>query len=275
MAAAALRLAALVAGSPEPAPTDPTCVRAEYFVLEEVEAGTDVLASAPVPGREPAPLRELGLAVLRQSRDGERLLLEWELHFADPEGPDTRVHHVELREQGLARCVWREYRPGSGRTLFLEELDSGVLRSVEWGGEAGLREEFVPLPGSRFPLELIEALRDGRAPTGPLSLYEPLTGRHGPVVLAPAPLGLASPAAFASVDLRAPARTFALRRPDGTLALALRFEGAELTAFQWQAGNARARRISAEAWRRMLSELRAKDRSADAPSADSQPSPID
>lgn len=239
-----------------PAPFFPTATREEHFVLELVDASGSGDGALTTP---PAEAREIGLAVLRRHHQGGRLLLEWDLRFAVPGEPDTRVHHVEVLEDGRTRFVWREYRPGSGRTLFIDELAPGQLRSIEWGGRDGLRADLEVPAEARFPLRLVEDLRTGRARAGVLPVYDPLTGGHASLVLE------TRAASWAGSSFRVAGRrerTALLSRTDGTLAGAYRFEGVELVAFQWQAGGARGRRIPADAWRRRLERLDQADRPA-------------
>jgi hypothetical protein len=268
----AFALAQLIGFAAEHAGPEPGSVgrvpleRAECFVLEltgPAADGSDALEAAAGEGDE------VGLALLRERREGGRTMLEWQLRFAVEGAIDTRVHHVELREGDLRRLVWREYRPGAGRTLFLEELPGGELRAVEWGGREGRRTS-GDLPGDGlFPLELLERARDARGSARleaeRLALFDVLEQRFEPVVLDASPSAAARPAAFApsgGVHEHPRRRTVEVRRRDGSLAAAYRFAGSELEAFQWQAGTARGRRIDAEEWQRLsrrLDELDASD----------------
>jgi hypothetical protein len=276
LAFALAHLAGLVAGQGSAGaalPGGSGCV--EHFALELVPSASDALGAlgaleAPWVGAE-----EVGLAVLRQRREGCSAVLEWELRFAVPGELDTRVHHVEVEDGAQRKLVWREYRPGAGRTLFLEELADDLtggaeLRTVEWGGRDGLREEVAEPEGGLFPLELLERARAGRLAADEVALFEPLEGRFEPVEIQTRDVA-ARPAAFAWSAGAGPAgpssaapvlaRTLELRRRDGSLAGAYRFAGSELVAFQWQAGGARGRRISAEEWLRRTERLDQADAS--------------
>lgn len=254
--------AALGVGSGSPS----GCV--EHFALELAGPGPAALEAAW------ADAEEVGLAVLRQRREGCRAVLEWELRFAVPGEVDTRVHHVEVQDGARTKLVWREYRPGAGRTLFLEEQAGGAeLRAVEWGGRDGLREELSQPEGALFPLELVERARAARLGAGEVALFDALEQRFEPVEISTRVDVAARPAAFAwsarpdrdepwaAEPARALARTLEIRRRDGSLAGAYRFVGSELVAFQWQAGGARGRRISADEWLRRTERLDQADSS--------------
>ncbi len=235
-------------------------VRTEYFVLEVVPADLPVLDA---PATE---ARELGLAQLRKRRDGDTLVLEWELRFREEGGMDTRVHQVECFDGQHHKFVWREFRPGAGRTLFVEEqlpsggspLDPdapGALRSIEWGGTDGLREDLVAPPRAHFPLDLIERARSSSVRAGELQVFEALERRFQTVTLSTRLEARAQPASFGAQGTSTPPRTVELRRPDGSLAGAYRFVGAQLESFQWQAGSARGRRVPRAEWLRRHKRL--------------------
>ena len=252
--------------------SEPSSGRVEHFALELTGSEADALAA---PESE---AQGIGLAVLRQRHEGRRTVLEWELRFEVQGEVDTRVHHVEVHQGAETKLVWREYRPGAGRTLIL--LASGdELRTVEWGGRDGLREEVAQPEGGLFPLELLERARAARLAEGEIALFEPLDQRFEPVELFTRVEAGARPASFelpgsdgqsvqhrtkaggAADPARPLARTLAIHRRDGSLAGAYRFVGSDLVAFQWQAGGARGRRIPADEWRRRTERLDQADRS--------------
>jgi hypothetical protein len=248
--------------------SEPASGRVEHFALELTASEADALVAPEVEAEG------IGLAVLRQRREGPRTVLEWELRFEVPGEVDTRVHHVEVHEGAETKLVWREYRPGAGRTLIL--LASGAeLRTVEWGGRDGLREEVAQPEGGLFPLELLERARAARLSEGEVALFEPLDQRFERVELFTRVEAGAHPASFAppacgdqperwAADSARLARTLAIHRRDGSLAGAYRFVGSDLVAFQWQAGAARGRRIPADEWRRRSERLDQAD-SSDGP----------
>lgn len=208
---------------------------AEYFVLE--------LAPAPDAPR-PALPTEVGLATWRRRVEADGQQCEWELRFRDD---DTRVLQVERVRDGRRELVWREWRPGSGRTLLASrDPASASIELVEWGRRQSLRLRFEAAGAALFPLELLELARRGELAAGPLTLFDPLSRSLSEVR-----------AAITVADRPEPSaeRTLALSRPDGTCAGTWRLRGEELLGFRWQDGGLEARRIDAEEHARRLAAM--------------------
>ncbi len=221
-------------GPPEPAQQ----LEQEFFALE--------LAG---PANSAAP-QSVGLAVWRRRLGEHGAQCEWELRFKEH---DTRVQHVERELEHARELVWREWRPGSGRTLHADRAaGSSVLSIVEWGRAQGLRMQLEGPGAVAFPLEVLERLRRGEWNAGELAVFDPLSRsieawRVETTTTAP------------TVDDQtrgvAPLRHVELRRVDGTSAGSYDFRGTELTSFRWQNGALTARRISADEHARAASEL--------------------
>jgi len=108
----------------------PATPREEFFVLEEpIEPG-----QAPaLEGGPSLELRAVGLAIARRLQVDAGHQLEWDILFPDQ---GTRVLHIERWSEAGTRLIWRELRPGSGRSLSAEWLDEGDgLRLREWAGD--------------------------------------------------------------------------------------------------------------------------------------------
>ena len=200
-------------------------LREEFFVLEALpeDPGPDL---ERVLGRPHVEARVVGLAALRRRVDEQGRTLEWDLRFP---GEDVRVLHVERIGQLGPSLVWREWQADRGRTITLES-SAGGISILEWGGERPVRGELEP--GATLPLALLEDLRAGVIRTGSFPVFDPLSRQ------------LAELRVQVS-ELISARRLVQLRRPDGSSAGTYLFEGADLVAFQWQAGHLRARRIDA------------------------------
>jgi hypothetical protein len=237
-------------------------LREEFFALSLPVPATP-LAPDATGAREHAlaapPAPPVGVVCLRKSAVPSGEQLEWEFTFPDEQ---LRVLHVERLTKSGPKLVWRELRPGAGRTLLSEWNAQGrELDVVEWGRPQIARHRLDASEGALFPLFLLELARKGGALQGRHQLFDPTslslesiemeTRYFGEPVGAahaaagdsdePTPIG---PQAF---ELR---REVRLSRDDGTCAGSYVFQGTELLSFQWQSGGLEARRISAEDYER-------------------------
>jgi len=234
LATLAGRAADSVARSPEVASGAGEVIEAEYYALE--------LAPAQQPGQMgPRPLEPVGVAVWRRRAlpDGEQV--EWQLRFDEEGTDDAHVLHVERIGSARTKLVWREWQSRRGRTLVGDLVaDPGELRLLEWGRRETLRRVIPFETDTLLPLDLEERVRRAERVEGRVRVFDPLSRALEPL----------------AVESRAgddPAhRHVEARRADGSLVRAWDFEGAELVAFQWQAGTLRGRRISAEEYRARL-----------------------
>lgn len=223
-------LAAGAPGSPQDAaPAEPsTPLREELFVLELAQPAD------PAAGEQP-PLA-VGVAALRRSSDEHGEGIEWDLRFLDA---DTRVHHVESWRDGVPRLVWREWRPGAGRTLMAGLESKGGLSLVEWGREEGLRTRIEAPPDTLLPLRFLELARRGEWTEATVACFDPLSRTVERLEVELAPQG-GSPGDPPAVPAE---RRVTTRRADGTHAGSYTFRGEELTEVRWQSGGLVARRI--------------------------------
>lgn len=230
--ATALALGAALAAGPEATPQE--TVREELFVLE-LERGPALERAGPQPPEA------VGVALLRRRVLDGQAQDEWELRFFED---GTRVAHVERWSSGRPTLVWREWRPGGGRTLKAEPGAAGV-EVVEWGRKQGLRTSLPAAEAVLLPLQLLELARAGALASGRVQWFDPLARSVEVVeVLARAVPG----GARESGGEPAPERRVTLLREDGTSAGEFAFRGAELHAFRWQAGDLSGRRIGREAY---------------------------
>lgn len=228
-------------------PPPQTRLREECFVLElqaEQEGPAGAPATAPSPsGETAAGAASVGLARARRLLSSSGQQLELDVVFFDD---STRVLHVEHSAGGEAKLVWRELRPGSGRTLSAHWLDgSRSLEVREWAGRRSHQTEVQAPSGGILPLHLLELVRDGALEGGSVPVFDPLSRALEAVALRV----IIEPASSRRVELV---------REDGTLAGVWEFDGASLVAFQWQAGGLRARRIAPEEYARRLEPLSAQ-----------------
>lgn len=222
---------ALVAGGLAAAPEQGSrTLREETFVLELPPQDRD-------PRLRPAPPDEVGVAVLRRSEVDGSVQCEWDVRFY---GDDTRVLHVESTGSGTERLVWREWRPGAGRSLTAEGTPAG-FEVVEWGRHESLRTRLEAPEGGSFPIAALERAREGELATGRFAWFDPLARavERGTVTLA---FG-----AEPTPDSRGEAvleRRFELVRDDGTRAVRWVFRGDELWEVEWAAGGLVGRRVA-------------------------------
>ena len=243
--------AAATGGTSGPSGTDS---RLERFVLELAgDPGADGSDSDAAP-------RPQALIEWRRSETAEGTLLEREVWFM-PE--DVRVRQVEVTPSATApdalpRLVWRERgrdgaadRLGYTRGLLVEPARTeGRWSVVDWFAGRVVRGECeASWTEPPFPLGLLERLReDGLGASERVARLDPLLRRIEQVTveaIAPETFGLPVGAGFA------PARAWALRRPDGMLAIAVLFEGERLIAFRWQEAGPVARRVDEVEYRRL------------------------
>jgi hypothetical protein len=206
-----------------------TLLREELFLLE--------LALPPDAAKGPVPPLAVGVAALRRSLEREVEKAEWELRFFDA---DTRVHHVERWHAEGPRLVWREWRPGAGRTLVADVDPRGRFALVEWGREEGLRTRIDAPAGALLPLYLLELARRGELVEGAVPCFDPLSRSIERLEVELSFSHAASPADPTTQVLE---RRVTTRRPDGTSAGSYLFRGDELVEVRWQAGALIAKRI--------------------------------
>lgn len=189
-----------------------------------------------------APAARVPLGVVRWvcGRVGDEGALRSEVETSFP-GIGTRVIHVEALGAGEGKLVWREVRERSGRTVLAQREAGLGLRTAETLGRDVQRASSALPPEALFPLELVEALRVGRARAGPLVLYEPLANELARLELRLRPLPAPLPLRLAS-----------LVRSDGASAGAFVFAGGELLSFRGQGGGPVATPISAEEFARLI-----------------------
>lgn len=204
----------------------------EHFVLE--------LRVPSQAARSSSAAKPVGLArCVRRASDG-RVQLELEARFFDD---NLRVHHVETFGPKGSELVWREWRPGQGRTLHVHVAD-GVARVVEWGGLEALRERWSAPEDLVFPLQLVELARSGAAP--------PAWGERGPLRFDP--LGRVCERVRLRARTQAAGGGLTLLRDDGSSAGLFAFESGVLASFAWQAGELRGRAISAQEYAELLAQ---------------------
>jgi hypothetical protein len=220
-------------------------LREEFFALELAET----------------PPRVVGYAAWRRRREEPGQQVEWDLHFTPD---DTRVLHVERLDAGGGNLVWREWRPGSGRTLSVAwESGAQALECVEWGRAQALRSRIEAPQGAVMPLYLLELARRGDLDRGTFNLFDPLARSLEPVhaTTSYATRGAAG-AKLAGQAEPVLERTVEFTRDDGTRAGAYTFCGDDLVRFRWQDGTLSARRIEAGEYSAALAECAARESSA-------------
>ncbi|MEW6073940.1 MAG: hypothetical protein AB1726_15270 [Planctomycetota bacterium] len=155
----------------------------------------------------------------------------------------ARVIHTEVLSRDERKLVYREVRPGGGRTLVLEWPAGGEPRVLETSGGRVQRHLVETARGMFLPLALVEEARRGAVLAGPLSVFSPLAAAAEPLVVDCRDVAGADPGR----------RELTLSRAGGVFAGSFTFAGDSLARFQWQKGGVQARPISAadhELWRR-------------------------
>jgi hypothetical protein len=223
-----------------PSPSEP--LREELFAIEQVEGAAELelgaVAPNPAQGDAAAEPAVLGVARCRRLSIPDGLQLEWDVQFLGEDA--ARVLHIERSNPAGDTLVWREMLPGSGRTVSARcSQDALAITLREWAGRTVHQSELASPQGLRLPLHLLELLRSGARPPSEAHVFDPLARQLEPV-------------AIRARELESGARKIDLLRNDGTLAASWLLEGGDLVAFQWQGGNVRARRISAEEHERLL-----------------------
>jgi len=213
-------------------------LREEHFAIEQIAGTSDLAAEGELS--ETSPTREsttvLGVARCRKLTLPEGEQIEWDVQFL---GEGTRVLHIERPSPRGNSLVWREILPGAGRTVTARCTGGLKLALREWAGRLDQKSELDAPQGTVFPLQLLEQAR-ANAELPPLALvFDPLARQIEAWSL--------------SVDdLGSGARRIDLARADGTLAGRWLLRGGELVGFQWQGGNLRGRRVSADEYQRLL-----------------------
>lgn len=222
---------ALVAGGLAAAPEQGSrTLREETFVLELPPQERD-------PRLRPAPPEEVGVAVLRRSEVDGAVQCEWDVRFY---GDDTRVLHVESWDRNSPRLVWREWRPGAGRSLIADGRPEGI-ELVEWGRHEGLRTRLESPDGVLFPIYVLELARQGDPGLGRLPWFDPLARaiERGTVSV-----GFGAEPALDTAGAEVLERQVELVRDDGTRAARWVFRGDELWEVEWASGGLVGRRIA-------------------------------
>lgn len=246
-----------VGGSAPPPSQDEQGV-SEHFLIEWVgNTPHPSQGYRGIKGLELA-LREgqLGLVEFHRRRVAGGWQLEQEVNFPFDQ---VRLMAVECLSARSPRLVWREICASGGRTIFAEwTAESERLKVVEWGVDGSLRESLSTSRGAVMPQYLLELARTGQIVGGRFEVFDPLRGELDEWTLELAYLRVdgdqsANPAAYR--------RRLEFRRRDGSLAGRYLFEGGRLESFQWQEGQVRARRISAE----LFAQLEQRWRPEEAP----------
>jgi hypothetical protein len=230
------------AASPLPSLAQPReILREEFFALELADK----------------PPRVVGYAAWRRRREELGQQVEWDIYFA---AENTRVSHVERLDSTGGNLVWREWRPGSGRTLSVAwASDAQALECVEWGRSQALRTRVEAPHGAVMPLYLLELVRRGDVEQGSFALFDPLARALEQVHVTTTYATRSEDDSKLTLSLE---RTVELIRDDGTRAGAYTFRGDELVRFRWQDGALSARRIAAEEYTAALAESTARALSA-------------
>lgn len=221
----------------------PAETRIEHFRLDAVAWGSEL----PDPSAEP-----LGVVRFVHGPDAEPMpdgpveRLEQEITFFDA---DTRVIHIERLHPNVRRLVWREVRPGSGRTLLVNWSLHAGMRSTETIGGAIVRRDHDVSRGAFLPLYLVDLARERNAFDGAFRVFQPLARAIEDVHLETW-VEIGSGGAPGEADRF----VLSMRRSDGTSAGRYAFEGERLVAFQWQRGGPVAREISRNEYDRWTRE---------------------
>jgi hypothetical protein len=210
-----LLLSGFVRPAPEPAAP---VTRTEFFLLEQRTASSAA----------PAGARLIGTAVIRKRVDADGETLELEARFDEL---DTRVLHVESWSARGAKLVWREWRPGAGRTLVCERVAAGApLEVVEWSRTGRTPRRTLAGDAVWWPLQLIEMLRTRETLAASLQRFDPLSGALERV-------------AFEPCSSAANAAGVRLVGEDGVDLGCVEFADGELARLTWQSSALAARRV--------------------------------
>jgi hypothetical protein len=226
------------AGLSAPAPDAPL-LREEHFAIEQVAGTTDLATETELcePSSSQAGTVVLGVARCRRLTlpDGEQL--EWDVQFL---GAGPRVLHIERSGSSGNSLVWREILPSAGRTVSARcSKDGSKLSLREWAGRLDQKSEIDGPQALALPLQLLEQARTQAKLPPQAVVFDPLARQL-------------ETWSISIDDLGSGARRVDLTRADGTLAARWLLRGSELVGFQWQGGNLRGRRVSAEDSARLL-----------------------
>ena len=214
--------------------------RAEYFVLRHADQSG---AQAP-----------LGLVAWKRVQRGTGAVLERELLFGAGE---QRVLHTENLALEAPRLVWRELGR-RGRTWIAErKAGLGRIDTLEFGPAEEIHGQ-LPGAGARFPMELVEELRQVRQPDRQelLRVSPTQAGQERSCLVR-----LRRPPEEAPlVQDRTGLRAFELRAEDGTSLACWVFRGPALVAFRWGAGSPWATPVAESEWLELAAEWRAARR---------------
>jgi hypothetical protein len=234
----------------DPAPTGDQPVLVEPRLREEFFE----LTLEPQGGANPAPAGATVGVLAWRHRSEPVEQLEWEITLPRDE---ARVLHVEHLAAHGPQMIWRELRPGGGRTLTIEwGSESSELKALEWGRGETVRHRIAAPDGGMLPLFVLELARRGELRDGEFCVFDPLSLSLEPLALATRYYAVESgrelpvvEAANLSFELR---RAFTLTRQDGSLAGEYIFRGDELASFRWQAGGLSGRRITRSEYRERI-----------------------
>lgn len=214
---------------PQTLPRDPG-PRTEHFVLE---------IPSPSPLADWAPATCVGAVVLRRRavEGGYQLEGEWHFERSDEDGGDEQVLHIEQIAASGSKLIWREWGSSRARSLSItREAGGRKLASVDIARGGTRRDSLMADDPVCFPLELLERIRLGDAPSATCMRFDPLTRDIERVEVK----AIAKDAAEGS----APAtRSYEIVRGDGTTAGICEFLGSELHSFRSQRGGPVARRV--------------------------------
>lgn len=200
---------------------------------------------APGPGGPSVPV---GVAVWTVARSAGGRTHQLDLRVPSE---DARVLVVE-RDDREPLEVFREMRPGAGRSVTVQRTTDGELRRVVWS-PAGVTRAFDPDDGRTGFLRLADQLARGSVPSD-ARVLDPLSNSWIDVRVEAAP-----------AEAGAGGRRYELIDAEGVLVRWLRLGPEGVEEFGWQDGGLVARRIGAAEGRDLLERLRAQ--AAESPAA--------
>lgn len=222
--AAPIALGALEAAALAP----PSATREEPFVLRIAERNS---AGGSVD-------RPVGVCVLRRRDEAGGTQLECELEFARE---DARAMLIESSGAARREIVWREWRPGGGRTLHVtSDAAARRLELVDWGGPEAVRATLDSAQRVWTWLELAERARAGDLEPSRVALLDPLARE---IVAVEVRVAWRADAGDGRGDPRL-VRDVELVRDDGSSAGGFTFNGESCLALRWQKGPLRADRVT-------------------------------